>query len=126
MEFQAAAHIGIIVPFRRQIATIRQAMARCHIDDAWTIMIDTVERYQGSQKDFIIYGTTISRPYEMDTLSNVADIDGNGVDRKLNVAITRARKQFILVGAEEILERNTLYAELIQSCQRIQLPAEPC
>ncbi len=35
------------------------------------------------------------------------------IDRKLNVAITRARKQLILTGNESTLRQNQLFAELI-------------
>ena len=39
--------------------------------------------------------------------------DGQPIDRKLNVAITRARKQLILTGNEQTLRHNQLFAELI-------------
>jgi superfamily I DNA and/or RNA helicase len=79
------------------------------------MLIDTVERYQGSQRDIIIYATTVSRPYELDLLSTLVRADdGTQVDRKLNVAVTRARLQFFLVGSRRLLMQSPLYAALIQ------------
>ena len=40
--------------------------------------------------------------------------DGAIIDRKLNVAITRARKQMIMTGNPEILRNNQIFSELIE------------
>ena len=106
--------IGIILPFRRQIATVRHELEEAGIPEANNMLIDTVERYQGSQRDIIIYGTTITRAYELEILSNLVEVDGTTVDRKLNVAITRARKQLFIVGNKELLSHNPIYAKLIE------------
>ena len=45
----------------------------------------------------------------------MSSISVSGVDRKLNVALTRAREQIILVGNEAILSKVTIYKELINS-----------
>lgn len=112
--FTPSAEVGIIVPFRRQITAVRQALQQAGVEDAQQMVIDTVERYQGSQKEIIIYGTTVSRPYELDLLSTLVESDdGTLVDRKLNVAVTRARRQFFLVGSRRLLLQNPLYAALI-------------
>lgn len=113
MSFDVASEIGIIVPFRRQITAVRSALYSVGImaDD---ILIDTVERYQGSQKNIIIYGTTISQRYELDLLSNIVVQDGVPVDRKLNVAVTRARKQMFVVGSKSLLSQNPVYKKLIE------------
>jgi len=116
MPFNASHHIGIIVPFRRQIAMVRTELGK--IDSNFTdIVIDTVERYQGSQRDIIIYGTTISNSYELDILSNITTLPSGQVDRKLNVAVTRARKQLFILGNKHLLSQNTIYKSLIKYCE---------
>ncbi|MCM1107871.1 MAG: AAA domain-containing protein [Clostridium sp.] len=120
VPFDAARQVGVIVPFRGQIACVRKALERHGIARSAEMTIDTVERYQGSQRDIILYGTTISRPYQIETLSAPVCMDGQWIDRKLNVALTRARKQFFLVGDEALLRRSNAYNELIES-----IPAFP-
>jgi hypothetical protein len=115
LPFDAARQVGIIVPFRRQVTAVRRALQCAGISEAEQMLIDTVERYQGSQRDIIIYATTVSRPYELDLLSTLVRADdGTQVDRKLNVAVTRARLQFFLVGSRRLLMQSPLYAALIQ------------
>lgn len=117
MPFDPTRQLGIIVPFRRQITLVRTEMEKLTPHLAHEIVTDTVERYQGSQRDIIIYGTTITQSYELDILSNLIDTPSGVVDRKLNVAITRARKQFFVLGNQELLSRNTLYNRLICYCK---------
>lgn len=116
INLSLSKQIGIIVPFRRQIAMVRHEIESLIGDEANEIMIDTVERYQGSQRDIIIYGTTITKRYELDNLSNISD-DESSVDRKLNVAITRARKQLFILGNERLLRQNRIYSALIDYCK---------
>lgn len=111
-------HIGIIVPFRNQISVIRNALCALNIPNTDKITIDTVECFQGSQRDYIIFSTTVSRPYQMDILSTPTEIEGQTVDRKLNVAITRARLQFFMVGNAKLLASNAVYKSLIDSMKR--------
>ena len=107
--------IGIIVPFRAQIGKVRAALRRQEIKDWEQITVDTVECYQGSQRDFILFSTTISRSGQLAQLSELHPIEGVLVDRKLNVAITRARRQFIMVGNRQVLQRSALYERLMAS-----------
>jgi superfamily I DNA and/or RNA helicase len=118
MPFDTQRQLGVIVPFRRQISLVRVEIAKLLPDVAENLVIDTVERYQGSQRDIIIYGTTITQHYELDVLSNLTETASGMVDRKLNVAITRARKQLFILGNEKLLRDNVLYAKLIDYCKK--------
>lgn len=117
--FSVAKSVGIIVPFRNQIATVRNALRRRGVEGCEDVTIDTVECYQGSQRDVIIFSTTVSRPYQMDLLSVTCAVGSVDVDRKLNVAVTRARIQFFMVGNEALLSRNAIYRRLIAACTKM-------
>jgi len=113
-SFDANQIVGVIVPYRNQIAMIRKEIEKLGITGLEKISIDTVERYQGSQRDVIIYSFTIQHRYQLDFLTaNCFEEDGHIIDRKLNVAITRARKQMIMTGCRSILEQDAVFKELI-------------
>ena len=113
-NFDPQKSVGVIVPYRNQIAMIRKEIEKLGIPELEKISIDTVERYQGSQRDIILYSFTIQSRYQLDFLTaNTFYEDGQPIDRKLNVAITRARKQLILTGNEQTLRQNQIFAELI-------------
>ncbi|MEE9371979.1 MAG: AAA domain-containing protein [Saprospiraceae bacterium] len=107
--------IGIITPFRAQIAMIKSILEENKITYD-KITIDTVERYQGGARDIIIMSTVVNTPFQLDALVS-QNIDG--VDRKLNVAISRAKEQFILIGNEEVLRYSDHYSALMKRCTRL-------
>lgn len=113
-RFSTEQTVGVIVPYRNQISTVRNAIDRFNIPVLHNITIDTVERYQGSQRDYIIYGFTIQQPYQLNFLTdNVFEEDGMLIDRKLNVAMTRARLNLVLIGNPWLLKKNVTFKELM-------------
>ncbi len=118
--FDTKQTIGVIVPYRNQISTIRKELSKYDIEELLDITIDTVERYQGSERDIIIYGFTIHKLYQLDFLtSNTFIEDDEIIDRKLNVAMTRAREQMFLVGNPDILKANLLFSRLLDYTKSI-------
>ncbi len=62
----------------------------------------------------ILYGFTVKQHYQLDFLAeNVFEEEGIVIDRKLNVALTRAREQLFLVGNPGLLSRNETFRQLI-------------
>ena len=109
--FDPKKTIGIIAPFRNQIALIKQKLELANIPNHEQITVDTVERYQGSQRDIILYSFAVTYHSQLNALVNMND-QGN-VDRKLNVALTRAKEQLFLIGNQAILKENQLIKTLI-------------
>jgi hypothetical protein len=71
--------------------------------------VGTVDAFQGGERDLIVYGFTRS--------NDRGDIGFLKELRRLNVAITRARRQLILVGDSETLlhARDRHFAELMNA-----------
>ena len=114
-RFDVNRSIGVIVTYRYQITLIRREIAKLNLPMLLDISIDTVERYQGSQRDVIIYAFGVQDQADLDFLTaNCFEEDGRTIDRKLNVAMTRARKQLLMTGFPSVLNRNPIYAELIR------------
>src|SRR5213594_3209675 len=81
--------IGIVSPFRAQVVLLRQMLPGSGVT------IDTVERFQGGERDIMILSFVRSR-------GTGFVFDG----RRLNVAITRARRKLILVAHPELFQRS--------------------
>ena len=114
-RFTPERSVGVIVPYRNQIAVIRKEIERYGMKELEAVSIDTVERYQGSQRDVIIYSFTVQNRWQLEFLAGSCFIDeGRLIDRKLNVAMTRARRQMIMTGNVEVLSTNPVFDRLIK------------
>ena len=115
LEFLPGSTLGILTPYRNQAGLIKREIHRLGIAALNDVTVDTVERYQGSQRDFIIYSVSVNRPCEMDFVSaGVVVENGTIIDRKLNVALTRARKQLFITGHPALLSTCAVYRALME------------
>jgi superfamily I DNA and/or RNA helicase len=81
--------IGVVSPFRAQVVLLRHMLAGV------PVTVDTVERFQGGERDVMIL--------------SLARSHGTGFvfdDRRLNVAITRARRKLVLVAHPELFRKS--------------------
>ena len=74
--------LGVIAPFRGQVAELKRVLK-----NHTSILIDTIDRFQGSDKEMIILSLcTLDSPHLLED------------ERRLNVALTRAKKKMVIVG----------------------------
>lgn len=103
----AAKHIAVIAPFRAQVRAIRSAIqkrAETARQAGEALVVDTVERIQGQEREVVIVSLAVGDP---DTLDQRASFFYS-VNR-LNVALSRARTKAIVVasrGAFRALPRD--------------------
>ncbi len=103
--------IGVITPYRAQIAQIKNALEA--IDESYgEFTIDTVERYQGGARDVILISLCLNNVRQLETLVSL-DTEGK-VDRKLNVALTRAKQHLVIVGNENLMRESAIYKQLLE------------
>ncbi|ADQ66828.1 DNA/RNA helicase, superfamily i [Halogeometricum borinquense DSM 11551] len=92
--------IGVIAPFRAQVAEIGKRT---------DVTVDTVDRFQGSSKEVVIVSFVAS-----------GTLDGPIFEdhRRINVALTRAKKSLVLVGDANALESDPFYARMLEWARR--------
>lgn len=105
-----AISIGVITPFRSQIATILHFLSEKGIHGQH-VTVDTVERFQGGARDVVIVSLCVQSNYQ---LGQIVSMTSEGIDRKLNVALTRAKKHLIVLGDPEILRHMDIYRSFIK------------
>jgi DNA replication ATP-dependent helicase Dna2 len=89
--------IGVIAPFRAQVAEISRRLP--------DVAVDTVDRFQGSSKEVIIVSFVAT-----DDLGSPIFEDY----RRVNVALTRAKKALVLVGDAEALSTVPFYERMLE------------
>jgi DNA replication ATP-dependent helicase Dna2 len=94
----SAADVGVIAPYRAQVATIRT-----RVPDG--VAVDTVDRFQGSSKDVVVVSFVAT-----------GSLDGPIFEdyRRVNVALTRAKRALVLVGDREALATDDTYARMAE------------
>lgn len=113
--------IGVIVPYRHQIAAIHRELASLNWNDEKkdSLIIDTVERFQGSERDIILFGATVQRARQLRFLASDTFLEGDAlIDRRLNVALTRARERMFVIGNATLLQKLPTYAALIDHAKK--------
>lgn len=89
------AQIAVVAPHRAQVREITDRVwRRLGPDTAAPIVVDTVERMQGQERDVVLLSLTASDPWFM-----ADEIDFILSPNRLNVSITRARKLLLVVGS---------------------------
>jgi DNA replication ATP-dependent helicase Dna2 len=120
--------IGVVAPYRAQGRAIRSLLRKALPESPElrrSIVIDTVERMQGQERDLVIVSLTTSNPV---FATQVADFLFQ--PERLNVAITRPRSKLIIVGSSHLLraaptdpalqETIALLADLIEQSARFE------
>jgi len=101
--------LGVITPWRAQIALINKYLE--NEDQFEKVTVDTVERFQGSERKIIIVSFAIHNPNQ---IMNLESINTEGIDRKLLVTLSRASEQLILVGYKKALEASPNYSRMLK------------
>lgn len=92
--------IGVISPYSAQVSLIRELLP-----DESQVEVGTVDGFQGLEKEVVIFSAVRS--------NSQGKIGFLNDSRRLNVAVSRARRQFILIGDSSTLEKNKVFLSLI-------------
>jgi len=89
--------IGVIAPFRAQVAEISRRLP--------DIAVDTVDRFQGSAKEVVIISLVATGELTSPIFED---------HRRVNVALTRAKRALVLVGDRVALSSDPFYARMLE------------
>ena len=121
-----SGEIAVLAPFRAQVRLIRSALQRRQVPDENSIVVDTVERMQGQEREVVVLSLAVGDP---DTLSTRASFFFS--TNRLNVAMSRARSKMVLVGSSgafqglpmdpESLRAASLFKQLFRTLPQVDL-----
>ncbi|ADR20138.1 ATPase AAA [Marivirga tractuosa] len=92
--------IGIISPYDQQVSRLKSDLKDYHVE------IKSIDGFQGREKEVIIISLVRSNLKE--------DIGFLRDYRRLNVALTRAKRKLIIIGSPFTLQSNPIYKSLIK------------
>jgi superfamily I DNA and/or RNA helicase len=111
----SAREIGVIAPYAAQTRLLRERFASASPDRAIGsgpfegLEIDTVDGFQGREKEAIVISLVRSNP--------TGEIGFLGDVRRMNVALTRARRKLVVIGDSATLAHHDFYQRLLDYWQ---------
>ncbi len=107
--------IGVIAPYRAQINYLKDAVEEndelCGLLLHRQLSIGTVDAFQGQERDIIAISLTRSNSHgDIGFLSDI---------RRMNVAMTRARKKLLLIGDSSTLGAHPFYKAFLDYVERV-------
>lgn len=105
MRHGASFSVGFLSPYRAQVR-LMQDLLKSKQDDRTQVTINTIDSFQGQERD-VIY-ISLVRSNERSEIGFLKDY------RRMNVAMTRARKKLVMIGDSATLGNDTFYAQLLE------------
>lgn len=94
------AEIGVISPYADQVDLIRR-----DLEDAGDLEVHTVDGFQGREKEVVIL--SLVRSNDRGEVGFLSDV------RRLNVALTRARRKLVVVGDADTVATEDVYRDFL-------------
>jgi ATP-dependent RNA/DNA helicase IGHMBP2 len=102
----AATDIAVIAPYAAQVRLLREVLAVPRLE------IDSVDGFQGREKEAVVISLVRS--------NLKGEIGFLGDVRRMNVAMTRARRKLLIIGDSATLAGHPFYSRLIDYCEAIE------
>jgi predicted DNA helicase len=105
--------IAVISPYKEQIRILNQLLQDSPklMVFADKIAVNTIDSFQGQERDVVYISLTRSNTEgEIGFLSDI---------RRMNVAMTRARKKLVIIGDSSTLASSTFYADMISYAEQL-------
>ena len=102
----APCDVAVISPYDAQVQRLRQLLA-AQVDEG--LEVDTVDGFQGREKEAVV--VSLVRSNDTGEVGFLSDV------RRMNVAITRARKKLVVVGDSATVARHPFYEAFVRHAQ---------
>lgn len=97
--------IAVISPYKEQVISLQKT----NKDSLHNLTINTIDSFQGQERDVVII--SLVRSNDQGTIGFLKDY------RRMNVAMTRAKKKLIIVGDSATIGQDKFYAEFLNFCE---------
>ena len=106
--------IAVISPYRHQVELLKEkTLTHQELNDfRQKISINTIDSFQGAERDIVYISMTRSNAES--SIGFLSDI------RRMNVAMTRARKKLVVIGDSATLSQFSFYADFIEYAHEIE------
>lgn len=103
--------VGVISPYRGQVGLLTELGLeyRAELPDSMKIEVQTIDSFQGQERDAIY--VSLVRSNDRSEIGFLQDY------RRMNVAMTRAKKKLVLIGDSATLGHDPFYKALIEHCE---------
>jgi superfamily I DNA and/or RNA helicase len=103
--------IGVISPYRHQVELLKEKVRQSELLSGYAgLTVNTIDSFQGQERDVIFISMTRSNTDNM--IGFLSEL------RRMNVAMTRAKKKLVVVGDSGTLSQNKFYADFIQYAEQ--------
>ena len=96
-----AEQIAVISPYAAQVRLLREKLADCD-----GVEVDTIDGFQGREQEVVIISLVRS--------NSTGEIGFLGDVRRMNVALTRARRKLIVIGDSATIGGHPFYSRLLE------------
>ncbi|XP_039566684.1 protein ZGRF1 isoform X1 [Passer montanus] len=102
------ADIGVITLYKSQMYKIQNLLSGVHSEafEVKPVQVSTVDAFQGAEREIIVLSCVRTRHFGF--------IDS---EKRMNVALTRAKRHLLIVGSLPCLSRNRLWGRVIHHCR---------
>ncbi|RLV96717.1 hypothetical protein DV515_00012520 [Chloebia gouldiae] len=102
------ADIGVITLYKSQMYKIQNVLSGVHSEafEVRPVQVSTVDAFQGAEREIIVLSCVRTRHFGF--------IDS---EKRMNVALTRAKRHLLIVGSLSCLSRNRLWGRVIHHCR---------
>ncbi len=103
--------IGVISPYRHQVELLKEKVRQSELLSNYAgLTVNTIDSFQGQERDMIFISMTRSNTDNM--IGFLSEL------RRMNVAMTRAKKKLVVIGDSGTLSQNKFYADFIQYAEK--------